>query len=128
MAKLTKQTVFERQQELQDATTAETDRIIDAMNANHQEMIGLINALDVSTLDEPLVDGLINESNPLYGTLKFITTRTALLFIAATNLSDTLKDAIIGIIGISGLAGPSNSDILKAIEEIDFEPTLSIGY
>lgn len=128
MAKLLTQTVFERQEELLTANAEETNKVIDAINANHQAVVELINALDVSTLDEPLVDGLINESNPLYGTLKFITTRTALLFIAATNLSDTLKDAIIGIIGISGLAGPSNSDIIKAIEEIDFEPTLSIGY
>lgn len=128
MAKLLTQTVFERQEEILTANAEETIKVIDAINANHQAMVELINALDVSTLDEPLVDGLINESNPLYGTLKFITTRTALLFIAATNLSDTLKDAIIGIIGISGLAGPSNSDIIKAIEEIDFEPTLSIGY
>lgn len=120
MPQLNGSTVFERQQQLLDKT-----------NQNFTDLITMINNLQIDSgiLDEPLVTGLIQPENPLYPTLSKLTLRTALLFLIGTNASEVIKDAIIGIVNISGLAGPSNSDIIKAIDEIDIgvlEPI--IGY
>lgn len=112
MAELTGITVFERQQQLMDKN-----------DENFNNLVSLITNIEADSgiLDEPLITGLIQPENPLYGLLSKLTLRTSLLFLIGTNASDVIKDAIIGIINVSGLAGPSNSDIIKKIDEIELD-------
>lgn len=119
---LTGQTVFDRQQEI--------DLKQDEILTGQQELLQLVLGLQDGNinLDQPLVEGWIETTNPLYALLKHLTIRTSLLFIVAQGVSGAVRSAVLGLVGLTNIAGSSNDDILKAVEEIEFIEPPIVGY